>query len=97
MAIGAAARTVQRVAGLSIPLVFYLFFLSGGISVVAFLPDWVQTLAHLVPTSYGMHALQMAIFYNSTEDLVRDLAILLLTALAMLALGVFSLRRSVAA
>ncbi len=97
VAIGAAARNFQRVTGLSIPLVFYLFFLSGGISVVAFLPDWVQTLAHLVPTYYGMHALQMAVFYNSTEDLARDLAILLVTALAMVALGVFSLRRSVVA
>jgi len=97
VAIGAATRNFQRVAGLSIPLVFYLFFLSGGISVVAFLPDWVQTLAHLVPTYYGMHALQMAVFYNSTEDLGRDLAVLLLTALAMLALGVLSLRRTLAA
>ncbi|MGI9149007.1 MAG: ABC transporter permease [Chloroflexota bacterium] len=95
VAIGAVARNFQRVAGLSIPLVFYLFFLSGGISVVAFLPDWVQTLAHLVPTYYGTHALEMAIFYNSTEDLVGDLAVLVLTALAMVALGVLSLRRSV--
>ncbi len=97
VAIGAVARNFQRVAGVSIPFAFYLFFLSGGISVVAFLPDWVQTLAHLVPTYYGMHALQMAVFYNSTEDLLRDLTILLLTALAMVGLGVFSLRRSVAA
>jgi ABC-2 type transport system permease protein len=97
VAIGAAARNFQRVAGLSIPLVFYLFFLSGGISVAAFLPDWVQTLAHLVPTYYGMHALQMAVFYNSTEDLARDLLILLVTALATSALGVVSLRRSVVA
>jgi hypothetical protein len=43
-----------------------------------------------------MHALQMAIFYNSTEDLARDLAVLLLTAIGTLALGVVSLRRGVA-
>ncbi|HLZ32137.1 MAG TPA: hypothetical protein VKV73_32855 [Chloroflexota bacterium] len=43
---------------------------------VAFLPDWVQTLAHRMPTYYGMHALQMSV---------------------MLFLGVFPLRRSVAA
>jgi ABC-2 type transport system permease protein len=57
----------------------------------------VQTMAHVVPTYYGMHALQMAIFYNSTEDLARDLTILVVTAGAMLALGVFSLRRGIAA
>jgi uncharacterized membrane protein (DUF485 family) len=41
----ARARRFQRVAALTIPLAFYLFFLSGGISVIAFLPEWVQTIA----------------------------------------------------
>jgi ABC-type multidrug transport system permease subunit len=97
VAIGAAARRVQRVASLTIPLAFYLFFLSGGISVVAFLPDWVQTIAQFIPTYYGMHALQMVVFYDSTEDLGRDLLVLMVTAAAMLALGVASLRRRLAA
>ena len=93
VAIGATARRFQRVAGLSIPLAFYLFFLSGGISVIAFLPDWVQAIAQFVPTYYGMHALQMAVFYNSTEDLARDLGVLALTAACTLTLGVLALRR----
>ncbi len=97
VAIGSLARRIQRVAAVSIPVALYLFFLSGGIGVVAFLPAWVQTIAHFIPTYYGMHALQMAIFYNSTEDLGRDLLVLLVTGAAMLALGVLSLRRGLAA
>jgi ABC-type transport system involved in multi-copper enzyme maturation permease subunit len=97
VAIGALARTFQRVAALSIPLAFYLFFLSGGISVIAFLPEWVQTIARFVPTYYGMHALQMAVFYNSTEDLSRDLAVLVATAVVMLGVAVASLQRRLAA
>ncbi len=97
VAIGAAARRFQRVAALTIPLSFYLFFLSGGISVIAFLPQWVQTIAQFVPTYYGMHALQMAVFYDSTEDLLRDLAVLAGTAVVMLALAVMSLRRRLTA
>jgi ABC-2 type transport system permease protein len=97
VAIGAAARRFQRVAALTIPLAFYLFFLSGGISVIAFLPQWVQTIAQFVPTYYGMHALQMAVFYNSTEDLGRDLAVLAATAIVMLAVAVASLRRRLTA
>jgi ABC-type multidrug transport system permease subunit len=97
VAIGAVARRFQRVAALTIPLAFYLFFLSGGISVAAFLPDWVQTIAHVIPTYYGMHALQMTVFYNSTEDLARDLLVLACTAVAALVLGVVSLRRRLAA
>ena len=97
VAIGAVARRFQRVAALTIPLAFYLFFLSGGISVVAFLPDWVQTIAQFVPTYYGVHALQMTIFYNSTEDLARDVVVLVCTAAVALWLGVLSLRRRLAA
>jgi ABC-type multidrug transport system permease subunit len=92
VAIGAAARRFQRVAALTIPLAFYLFFLSGGISVIAFLPQWVQTIAQFVPTYYGMHALQMTVFYNSTEDLARDFAVLVATAALLVALAVASLR-----
>jgi len=97
VAIGAVARRFQRVAALSIPLSLYLFFLSGGITVIAFLPDWVQTIAQFVPTYYGMHALQMAVFYDSTEDLGRDLTVLALTAAAMLVVATFSLRRRLVA
>ncbi len=73
VAVGALARRFQRVAAISIPVAFCLFFLSGGISVAAFLPNWVQTIAVIVPTYYGVHALQMAVFYTSTDQLVRDL------------------------
>jgi ABC-2 type transport system permease protein len=97
VAIGAAARRFQRVAALTIPLAFYLFFLSGGISVIAFLPQWVQTIAQFVPTYYGMHALQMAVFYNSTENLGRDLTVLVATAVVMLGVAVLSLRRRLTA
>jgi ABC-2 type transport system permease protein len=97
VAIGASARQFQRVAGLTIPLALYLFFLSGGISVIAFLPQWVQTIAQFIPTYYGMHALQMLVFYDSTDDLGRDLAVLVLTATAMVVLGSLSLRRRLAA
>jgi ABC-type multidrug transport system permease subunit len=94
VAIGASARRFQRVTSIGIPLSIDLFFLSGGITVAAFLPLWLQTIAHFVPTFYGTHALQMAIFYSSTEGLALDLSVLGATALAALTLGILSLRRS---
>src|SRR5919204_92151 len=93
VAIGAAARRFQRVTAIGIPLSIDLFFLSGGITVAAFLPVWLQTIAHFVPTFYGTHALQMAIFYNSSEGLVQDVAVLGTTALAATSLGVLSVRK----
>ena len=97
VAIGAASRRFQRVTAIGIPLAIDLFFLSGGITVAAFLPAWLQTIAHFVPTFYGTHALQMAIFYGSTEGLALDLSVLGATALVAGVLGVLSLRRSMIA
>jgi ABC-type transport system involved in multi-copper enzyme maturation permease subunit len=92
-ALGAALRRFSAVSAAGINLAVYLFFLSGGISVAAFLPEWIQNIAHFTPTFYGVDALEAAIFYQSTANLGRDLAVLLLTAAGGLGLGVVSLRR----
>ena len=63
-ALGGALRRFSAVAGVGINLSIYLFFLSGGISVAAFLPDWIQNIAHFTPTFYGVDALEEAIFYR---------------------------------
>ncbi|HYY50400.1 MAG TPA: ABC transporter permease [Nitrososphaeraceae archaeon] len=94
VAIGSAARRFQRVTAVGIPLSIDLFFLSGGITVAAFLPSWLQTVAHFVPTFYGTHALQTSIFYSSTEGLAQDILVLVGTAFGTIALGIFSLRKS---
>ena len=94
VAIGSAARRFQRVTAVGIPLSIDLFFLSGGITVAAFLPAWLQTVAHFIPTFYGTHALQTSIFYSSTEDLAQDILVLVGTAFGTIALGIFSLRKS---
>ncbi len=96
-ALGAALRKYGPVTGIGINVSLYLFFLSGGIGVAAFLPAWVQAIARFTPTFYAVHALQMAVFYQSTDQLGRDLLILIATAVAGLLLGVLSLRRRVVA
>ena len=63
----------------------------------AFLPTWLQTISHFVPTFYGTHALQMAIFYSSNEGLALDLSVLGATAILAGVLGVLSLRKSMLA
>jgi hypothetical protein len=52
-----------------------------------------SAIAHVIPTYYGVHALQMAIFYHSSDQLGRDVAVMGGTAAATLALGVVMLRR----
>ena len=93
-AIGARLRSAARVAPVAINLAIWLFFLSGGIGVAAFLPRWVQAIAAFTPTFYGVHALQMSIFYSSTDQLGRDVTVLSATAVLALVAGALSLRRS---
>jgi len=66
--LGALLRRFQPVIAAGINISLYLFFLSGGIAVAAFLPEWVQTIAHFTPTYYGVHAIQMAVWRRRPVD-----------------------------
>lgn len=96
VAIGALIQRIQPVIPVAIIGAFYLFFLAGGIGVLAFEPDWLQNIAAYVPLTYGVHALQLAIFYGSADQLGRDTAALGVSALAALSLGIFAMRRRLA-
>ncbi len=96
VAVGAALQRMQPVASVSINVAFYLFFLAGGIGVLAFQPAWLQAVAVFNPLAYGVHALQMAVFYGSTDRLGLDLLVLSLSSLVVLGLGALSMRRGIA-
>lgn len=96
VALGASLQRMQPVIALSINVAIYLFFLAGGIGVLAFEPEWLQAIAAYIPLTYGDHALQMAIFYNSTDQLGMDILVLSISAFVSLSLGVLAMRRSIA-
>jgi ABC-type polysaccharide/polyol phosphate export permease len=96
VAAGAALQRTQAVQAVATLGAFYLFFLAGGIGVLAFSPLWLQDIAVYDPLAYGVHALQMAVFYNSADLLGRDLLVLSLSALAALGLGFLAMRRQIA-
>ena len=95
VAIGAAMQRIQPVIGISINCAIYLYFLAGGIGVLAFEPDWLQNIAAFVPLTYGRHALEMAVFYSSSDQFGLDMTVLVLTALVTLSLGTLSMRRGI--
>jgi ABC-type multidrug transport system permease subunit len=96
VAIGAAVQRIQAVTGLSINVSLYLFFLAGGVGVLAFTPGWLQNIATFIPLTYGRHALEMAVFYSSSDQLGRDVIVLAISTLVALGLGILSMRRSIA-
>jgi len=96
VAIGAALQKTQPVIAISINIAIYLFFLAGGVGVLAFEPLWLQNLAAYIPLTYGDHALEQAVFYSAADQFGRDVLVLTLCALAALGMGTLSMRRSIA-
>ncbi len=96
VALGAALRRIQVTIAISINVAIYLFFLAGGIGVLAFEPDWLQNIAAFVPLTYGRHALEQAVFYSASDQFALDMTVLGLSALAALVLGTLSMRRGIA-
>ncbi len=96
VALGAALQKSQPVITISINIAIYLFFLSGGIGVIAFEPLWLQNVATYIPLTYGIHALGQAVFYSSSDLFGRDMLVLGACALAAVGLGVLSMRRGIA-
>jgi ABC-2 type transport system permease protein len=96
VALGAALQRGLPVIAISINVAFYLFFLSGGVGVLAFEPQVLQNIATYIPLTYGVHALQQAIFYSSSDQLGLDVLVLGVCALIAVGLGVFSMRRGIA-
>lgn len=94
--IGSALRRVQSVTSLATTFSVWLFFLSGGIAVIQFEPDWLKRIATFDPLTYGTHALQMATFYRSADLLGRDLVVLIGSTLLVIAIGWTAMRRSLA-
>ena len=96
VAVGAALQRIQAAIPIGLFLAIYAFFLAGGIGVLAFEPGWLQAIAVYDPLSYGVHALQMAVFYASNDQFGLDVAVLSLTSLATLVLGGLAVRRQIA-
>ncbi len=96
IAIGAALQRIQAVSDITIMFALYMFFLAGGTGVLAFQPEWLQNIAVFIPLTYGRHTLEMAVFYSSPDLFGRDVAILAVSALATVAVGILSLRRGIA-
>jgi len=86
---------VQVVIAVSTNVAIYLFFLAGGIGVLAFEPTWLQNIAAFVPLTYGRHALEQAVFYSASDQFGRDMAVLAFSALVTVSLGVLAMRRGI--
>ncbi len=74
--LGIAIRDERLVTMVGLNGAAYMFFLGGGFTTVAFLPNWIQTASRFVPTSYAIEGLRQALFYPDLLGFGRDLMVL---------------------
>lgn len=96
IAVGSWSRRIQPVTLSSTIFSIWLFSLAGGLGVLAFDPLWLQQIGAWIPVSYGIHALQMAVFYSSFDQFGRDVAVVAGSALLAILLGMLAMRRELA-
>jgi ABC-2 type transport system permease protein len=92
--LGVALKRSTTVALAAVILASYLFFLGGGFTTIAFLPNWLQEVSRVVPTRYSIDALRQSLFYSDLSNVANNLLTVTGFALAALAASVFVLRRA---
>jgi len=96
VALAAALRTNERMNSVSINVSLYLFFLSGGVIALAYMPAWLRLVARIIPNTYAADAFRQSLLYGSTAGTATDLLWLAVAAAAGLVVGVPALRRGLA-
>jgi ABC-2 type transport system permease protein len=91
--LGVAMRRGRLVTMVGLNAAIALFFLGGGFTTVAFLPDWIQAISRLLPSSYAIDGLRQTLFYPDLLGVGRDLLMLGGCALASIVLGTVALSR----
>jgi ABC-2 type transport system permease protein len=95
IALGLTFRRIGALYAYGIQIAVIMFFLSGGMSVIGFLPHIVQVLSRYVPTYYAVHALDREIFYSTPAGVGRDMLIVGAVAAATVATSIAVFRRRV--
>jgi ABC-2 type transport system permease protein len=93
-ALGAWFRQSRTVAMMSSTVATYLFFLGGGFTTIAFLPEWLRHVSDFVPIRYAIDGMRQALFYPDLHGVATDLVVLSATAAGAVAVGAVMVRRS---
>jgi len=67
------------------------FLLGGAFTTIAFLPEWIQRIARLVPSYYAVEGLREALFYETMPMFARNVGVLTGTGVASVVLGAWLL------
>ena len=94
--LGIVLHKASTVALAAVTIASYLFFLGGGFTTIAFLPEWLRTLSRAVPTRYAIDGMRQTLFYPDLKGVAVDLVVLCMFAGVAVLAGVFALGRRTA-
>jgi ABC-2 type transport system permease protein len=80
-------RATRLIAMAAVAASTYLFFLGGGFTVIAFLPQWLQTVSVVDPARYAIDGLRQLLFYADPQNVAIDLGVLALAAVLVMGAG----------
>jgi len=92
--LGSLLHGTRVVAMAASVLATILFFLGGGFTTIAFLPNWLQVVSDFVPTRYAIDGMRQILFYPDLIGVQHELIVLIGAALGSVILGSLALRRS---
>ncbi len=74
-------------------VVFPLFFLSGALFPLDKLPQWLMFITSIDPATYAVDAMRIAVLGVGSKSFVFDIAIVLVYAISLGAIGAYSFGR----
>jgi ABC-2 type transport system permease protein len=92
--LGTFLRGTRTIALASSLLATYFFFLGGGFTTIAFLPQWIQTISFFNPFRYAIDGMRQALFYPDLTGLSTDITVLIGTAVVAVFCGALVVRNS---
>jgi ABC-2 type transport system permease protein len=92
--VGTLLRGTRNIVMASSVLATYLFFLGGGFTTIAFLPQWLRNISAFNPIRYSIDGMRQALFYPDLSGFSTDMTVLIGTALVAILVGSFVVRRS---
>jgi ABC-2 type transport system permease protein len=91
--IGSFVEDMQGFQAINQFLVFPLYFLSGALYPLNHVPDWLRIIAEFNPMSYTVDAMRYTLINQTHFGITKDLTVLSVTVIILLAFGAYRFRR----
>jgi len=87
MLLSGLVRDVEAASAIGNAIAFPMMFLSGAYFPLEFMPDFVQSIAKVLPLTYFSEGLRSAMIYKYSEGIFTNMAIVSVLAMAFIVLG----------